>query len=176
VIATLDRLSRNAAFLLNLRDAGVDFICADMLQVNQLTIGILALVAQQEREAISARTKAALAAAKAHGKVLGTPRNLTDAGRAKRHNEGLAVRVQRAVGRASDLAPVVAAIRRSGIVTRHAGTGGAAGSSAGELQTCLSRPEIVDSVGRYRRLMFHRYRTPLTPTARKTPPRALDRV
>jgi len=71
VIAKLDRLSRNAAFLMNLRDAGVQFVAADMPQANALTIGIMALVAQQEREAISARTKAALAASKARGTALG---------------------------------------------------------------------------------------------------------
>lgn len=73
VIAKLDRLSRNAAFLLTLRDSGVKFIAADMPDANDLTIGIMALVAQQEREAISARTKAALAVAKARGTRLGNP-------------------------------------------------------------------------------------------------------
>lgn len=76
VIAKLDRLSRNAAFLLQLQESGVRFIAADMPEACNLTVGILALVAQQEREAISARTKAALAAAKARGswtKADGTP-------------------------------------------------------------------------------------------------------
>lgn len=71
IIAKLDRLSRNAAFLINLRDAGVQFVAADMPEANAFTVGIMALVAQQEREAISARTKAALAAAKERGTVLG---------------------------------------------------------------------------------------------------------
>ena len=62
IIARLDRLSRNASFLLNLQDAGADFVCCDMPHANRLTVGIMALVAQQEREVISARTKAALAA------------------------------------------------------------------------------------------------------------------
>lgn len=73
VIAKLDRLSRNAAFLLNLQESKVDFVAADMPDANKLTVGIMALVAQQEAEAISERTKAALAAAKARGTRLGNP-------------------------------------------------------------------------------------------------------
>jgi DNA invertase Pin-like site-specific DNA recombinase len=59
VIAKLDRLSRNAAFLLALRDSGVRFVAVDMPEANDLTVGIMALVAQAEREAISRRTKEA---------------------------------------------------------------------------------------------------------------------
>jgi len=66
-IAQLDRLSRNAAFLLTLRDSRVRLLACNMPEANDLTVGIMAQVAQQEREAISRRTKEALAAAKARG-------------------------------------------------------------------------------------------------------------
>jgi DNA invertase Pin-like site-specific DNA recombinase len=70
VIAKLDRLSRDAHFLLGLEKAGIEFIAVDMPHANRLTVGIMALVAEQERKAISERTKAALA----RGVVLGKPK------------------------------------------------------------------------------------------------------
>jgi len=87
IIAKLDRLSRNAAFLLTLRDSGARFIAADMPDACELTVGILALVAQQERQAISSRTKAALQAAKARGQVLGNPNGAASLRRAQKGNE-----------------------------------------------------------------------------------------
>ncbi len=69
-VAKLDRLSRDANFLIGLDKADVDFMAVDMPNANKLTVGIMALVAQQEREATSARTKAALAAAKTRGTKL----------------------------------------------------------------------------------------------------------
>jgi len=77
VIAKLDRLARNAAFIFTLRDSGVNFICADMPEANTLTIGIFATLAQYERELISDRTKKALAEKKLQGFKLGSPGNLT---------------------------------------------------------------------------------------------------
>jgi hypothetical protein len=57
VIAKLDRLSRNLAFIATLMESGVEFVAADMPFANKLTIHILAAVAEHEREAISERTK-----------------------------------------------------------------------------------------------------------------------
>ena len=62
------------AFISNLMEGGVDFVAADMPSVNRLTVHVLAAVAEHEREMISQRTKAALAAAKARGTQLGNPR------------------------------------------------------------------------------------------------------
>jgi DNA invertase Pin-like site-specific DNA recombinase len=61
IIAKLDRLSRNATFLLTLRDSGVRFLAVDMPEANDLTVAIMALVEQQEREATSRGTKEVLA-------------------------------------------------------------------------------------------------------------------
>jgi DNA invertase Pin-like site-specific DNA recombinase len=79
VVAKLDRLSRNLAFLAKLQESGARFVAADMPEANELTIHIMAAVAQAERKAISTRTKEALAAAKARGVRLGGNRgNLDD--------------------------------------------------------------------------------------------------
>lgn len=77
IIAKLDRLSRNAGFIFKLRDSRVDFVCADMPDANRVTIGIMAVLAQDEQERISQRTKAALSELKNKGVKLGSPANLT---------------------------------------------------------------------------------------------------
>ena len=73
VIAKLDRLARNAEFLLRLQNSGAEFVCCDCPNADKFTVGILALVAQRERELISERTRLGMAAAKSKGVKLGTP-------------------------------------------------------------------------------------------------------
>ena len=73
IIAKLDRLSRDAHFLLGLQKQGTKFVAADLPEANELVVGIIALMAQHERKLISERTKAALGAAKARGIRLGCP-------------------------------------------------------------------------------------------------------
>lgn len=115
VIAKLDRLSRNAAFLLQLQESAVKFVAADMPEACHLTVGILALVAQQEREAISARTKAALQAAKARGVRLGNPNGAEALRRAAKGNGAALNAITNAAdAHAADLLPVIEELRREG--------------------------------------------------------------
>ena len=122
VVAKLDRLGRNVAFLSALMEAKVDFIAVDNPAANKLTLHILAAVAEAEAEAISARTKAALAAYKARGGKLGGQlrqcRNLTAEARrkgARAAGESLKARADEAY---ADLAPAVAELRTKGLTLR----------------------------------------------------------
>jgi len=95
VIAKLDRLARKVSFVSTLMDSGVDFIACDNPHATRFTLHILAAVAEFEAEQISARTKAALKAAKARGVAIGRP-NLGDVNRTA------------AADRAQALAPLLA--------------------------------------------------------------------
>lgn len=107
-IAKLDRLARNIA---NLMDAGVDFVAVDMPNANRLTLHVMAAFAEHEREAISARTKAALAAARARGVRLGAP----DPARAGAM--GRDCQREGAARFAANVLPIVEEIRRAGAGT-----------------------------------------------------------
>lgn len=117
LIARLDRLSRNAAFLLNLRDSGVRFTCCDMPEANEMVIGIMAVMAQHEAELISKRTKAALGEAKKRGTKLGGLRPGHVALDGSKASLGLSARQSKAAARADRLKPIVDGIRKSGINT-----------------------------------------------------------
>jgi DNA invertase Pin-like site-specific DNA recombinase len=111
VIAKLDRLSRNLAFIATLMDSGVEFIAVDNPHANKLTIHILAAVAQHEREMIAQRTREALAAAKARGVKLGNPR-LAEA------RAGVtAARIAAADAFAANVRPIIREIQKSGVTS-----------------------------------------------------------
>ena len=85
LIAKLSRLSRDAAFVLTLmKDSSIQFCVASMPSADNFQLGIYALLNQQEREQVSSRTKAALAAAKARGVKLGNPKNLENWNRTRK--------------------------------------------------------------------------------------------
>ncbi|MCJ2017158.1 recombinase family protein [Methylobacterium sp. E-065] len=117
VIAKLDRLARNVAFIATLMDSGVEFVAVDFPQANRLTIHILAAVAEHEREMISARTKAALQAAKARGVVLGGFRGRP--GTALEAAQARAAKTEKAQARARALAPVIARLDPGGALSLH---------------------------------------------------------
>lgn len=111
VIAKLDRLSRNALFLLTLRDSGVDFVCCDCPNADRFTVGILALVAEREREMISQRTKDGLAAARRRGVRLGNPQWQNTLGKMATARKAQAMEFR------SKILPVIAELREAKVST-----------------------------------------------------------
>jgi DNA invertase Pin-like site-specific DNA recombinase len=125
VIAKMDRLSRNAHFLLGLEEAGIDFVAADNSTANRLTVGIMAMVAEEEGRQISARTKAALQAAKARGTKLGGRRLSKTDGHpvtitAEMRAAGIAARQQRSASRAADIGPTIKSLQAGGATSLRA--------------------------------------------------------
>jgi DNA invertase Pin-like site-specific DNA recombinase len=125
VIAKLDRLARNVAFVSNLMESGIDFVAADFPQANRLTVHILAAVAEHERAMISERTRAALAAAKdRNGKLprgkrkqIGGMRDNSRAIHRLGVPKSLAARAAGAQSYAANLAPMINQIRAEGATT-----------------------------------------------------------
>jgi DNA invertase Pin-like site-specific DNA recombinase len=114
VIAKLDRLGRNLAFIATLMESGVEFVAVDNPHANKLTVHILAAVAQHKREMISERTKVALAAAKRRGKRLGNP-DLADA--AKRGTAAVKANARRF---AANVRPIIDEIIAAGAMSHNA--------------------------------------------------------
>jgi DNA invertase Pin-like site-specific DNA recombinase len=117
IIAKLDRLARNVAFISNLMESGVEFTAVDFPQANRMTVHILAAVAEHEAKAISTRTKDALAAAKARGTRLGGDRGNLPAVAKAGAKASVATRITKADNRASDLAPIIEELKAAGAVS-----------------------------------------------------------
>jgi DNA invertase Pin-like site-specific DNA recombinase len=114
IIAKLDRLARNVNFISNLMESTVEFTAVDFPQANRLTIHILAAVAEHEASMVSARTKAALEAAKARGVSLGGNRGNIAGEAAKGAKASAVKRRAQAANRASDLIPVIRSAQANG--------------------------------------------------------------
>ncbi|OOV11981.1 recombinase family protein [Deinococcus sp. LM3] len=114
LIAKLDRLARNVAVVASLMESGVRFVAVDMPEADNLTIHVMAAVAEREAQLISARTKAALAARKARGLTLGKPENLTVEARLA----GAATSRARAVADMRPVAAYAGALRAQGLSLR----------------------------------------------------------
>ncbi|MEE2633102.1 MAG: recombinase family protein [Pseudomonadota bacterium] len=120
-IAKIDRLSRSAAFLLDLQESGVDFFACDMPEANAMTVGIMAVMAQAEAKAISDRTKAAMQAAKDRGQTFGNPNGAAPLRRAGKGNVASVQAMQKhADARATDLADVLEDLEMKGFTTLQA--------------------------------------------------------
>jgi DNA invertase Pin-like site-specific DNA recombinase len=116
VIAKLDRLSRDAHFLLGLQKASVPFVAADMPEANEMVVGIMAVIAQGERKMISQRTKAALAVAKRRGVKLGNPNGAKHL-RKLGNKSAIAAVHENAMRRADNLRPIVDDIQAAGVTS-----------------------------------------------------------
>ncbi len=120
VIAKLDRLARNVAFIANLMDGGVEFVACDMPHANRLTLHLLAAIAEHEREMISQRTMSALQAAKARGVRLGNPNGAAAllGGCTAAAGASAAVRRATAAQHAATVAPMLAELSARGLNCR----------------------------------------------------------
>lgn len=118
IVAKLDRLSRDARFLMNLKAQGVRFVVADMPEATDLTVDLFSILAQHERRVISERTKAALAAAKRRGTVLGGhPERISRAAARRGAAASARLRASAANEYAAAFAPQIEKLRRAGMTS-----------------------------------------------------------
>jgi len=117
VIAKLDRLARNVAFIANLMDADVDVVAVDMPEANRFTLHIYAAMAEQEAVQVSQRTKAALQAAKARGRKLGWSIPSRRGEQAQASLKGVLSNRVKADQHAANVLPVIHDIERAGVTT-----------------------------------------------------------
>ena len=119
VVAKLDRLSRNVAFISAVMDAGVDFVACDQPHASRFTLHILAAVAEHEARMISDRTKMALQAYKRRGGRLGATlpqcRNLTNAARARGRKAASKAISEQAREAYADLLPLMQEWKQAGL-------------------------------------------------------------
>lgn len=123
LIAKLDRLARNVAFIANLLESGVEIAAADMPEANRFLLHVMAAVAEHEAQAISERTRAALAAAKARGVKLGwsMPDRKEEQRQASR--KGAAKNAQNACMHASNVLPIIRQLAAGGASLRQIADG-----------------------------------------------------
>jgi DNA invertase Pin-like site-specific DNA recombinase len=119
VVAKLDRLARDSGFLMRLYDGNVPIVFGDLPEVDgsaagRLMVQMMANIAEFERRRIGERTREVLKVLKANGVKLGTPRNLTRAGRLKGAAESARKRVTRAIDEQSDIAEIATQMRAAG--------------------------------------------------------------
>lgn len=162
IIAKLDRLARNVAFISTLMESGTDFVAVDFPQANRLTVHILAAVAEHEAAMISARTKAALAVAAKRRKAEGRPPLGGDRGnfetvRALGNPVSAAVRGASADKRAADLEPMIrealaegASLRRvaASLTAQGIPTVGAKPQNSGAAWSAVQVQRVLDRAGR----------------------------
>ena len=113
IVAKLDRLSRNVGFISALMDSGVEFVAADMPHANKMTLQVIAVFAEYERDQISERTRRALAQAKERGTRLGGPKRLETSALGVTVNKANADRF------AANVVPIIREIQASGVTTLH---------------------------------------------------------
>lgn len=118
LIAKLDRLARNVAFIANLLESGAEIAAADMPEANRFLLHVMAAVAEHEAQAISDRTRTALAAAKARGVALGwsMPERRDEQRQASR--KGAAKNAQKADRHVTNVLPVIRQIAAGGASLR----------------------------------------------------------